>query len=74
LNGKLALGKKFIVIISEGEHRRVVVSLFEIKFAKVIHLNQWFSTKIAPRAVYLKKKFPRLRIFLANLSALSHTK
>jgi len=25
-------------------------------------LNQWFSTQIAPRPVYSKKKFPRLTI------------
>jgi len=39
-------------------------------------LDRWFSAQIAPRPVYLKKKFPRPTIenFLANLSSLSHSK
>jgi len=42
----------------------------------ITSLDQWFSTQIAPRPVYLKKKFslPTIENFLSNLSALSHSK
>jgi hypothetical protein len=40
------------------------------------HLEQRFSTQIAPRPVFLKKKFPRptLEKLFANLSEISHAK